>query len=69
MTLAFHSLEDRLIKRFIQGPGRWGDAHVVAHSYAQNMKRLRLTKKPSRLEVLSNPRSRSAILRAAEKEV
>ncbi|MDM7325124.1 MAG: 16S rRNA (cytosine(1402)-N(4))-methyltransferase RsmH [Thermus sp.] len=55
VVIAFHSLEDRLVKRFLRESG------------------LRvLTKKPvtpSPEEVVKNPRSRSAKLRAAEKEV
>jgi 16S rRNA (cytosine1402-N4)-methyltransferase len=69
VTLSFHSLEDRLIKRFMQGPGRYGDEHhITPPVYNQQMKRLRLNKKPSRIEILANPRSRSTILRAAEKQ-
>lgn len=54
--ISFHSLEDRIIKNFFRDNAREGKVKI-------------LTKKPitaSVEEVLSNPRSRSAKLRAAE---
>jgi len=54
-VISFHSLEDRIVKRFFQ-------------SQIKNLKII--TKKPivpSREETLENPRSRSAKLRVAEK--
>jgi len=55
VVISFHSLEDRIVKRFFQ-------------SQIRNLKII--TKKPivpSREETLANPRSRSAKLRVAEK--
>lgn len=55
VVITFHSLEDRLVKRFLK------ESHLKV-----------LTKKPitpSPEEIAGNPRSRSAKLRAAEKEV
>lgn len=55
VVITFHSLEDRLVKRFLK------ESHLKV-----------LTKKPitpSPEEIAANPRSRSAKLRAAEKEV
>lgn len=55
-VIAFHSLEDRIVKRFLRGEARAG--RVVL-----------LTKKPVRPtkeEVEKNPRARSARLRAAQ---
>ena len=54
-VISFHSLEDRIVKRFFQ-------------SQIKNLKII--TKKPivaGRAEKLANPRSRSAKLRVAEK--
>lgn len=61
-VIAFHSLEDRLVKRFFR---------AAAESDAQTMPALRLiTRKPiepADEEVTANPRARSAKLRVAEK--
>lgn len=57
VVISFHSLEDRIVKNFFKGQEK--RSLVV------------LTKKPikpSQTEVLKNPRSRSARLRAAEKK-
>jgi 16S rRNA (cytosine1402-N4)-methyltransferase len=57
VAISFHSLEDRIVKTAFRGKAREGILRV-------------LTKKPvrpSRDEVLANPRSRSAKLRAAER--
>jgi 16S rRNA (cytosine1402-N4)-methyltransferase len=58
--ISFHSLEDRLVKRFLlEHGGRTYDAELKL-----------LTKKPilaNREEIDSNPRARSAKLRAAAK--
>ncbi len=72
-VITFHSLEDRLVKEFFK-------RHTVKHEslqqggekliYDEPAVRL-LTKKPltaSKKELADNPRSRSAKLRAAEKE-
>ncbi len=56
VVISFHSLEDRIVKRFMK----------AGHGEALNI----LTKKvvkPTREEILKNPRARSAKLRAAEK--
>jgi 16S rRNA (cytosine1402-N4)-methyltransferase len=58
--ISFHSLEDREVKRFF--------AERSGNTYDAELKLL--TKKPitaSRIEIVSNPRSRSAKLRAAAK--
>jgi 16S rRNA (cytosine1402-N4)-methyltransferase len=57
VVIAFHSLEDRIVKNFLKKKSREGVVKI-------------LTKKPvrpSREEVTENPRSRSARLRAAVK--
>lgn len=60
VVISFHSLEDRLVKQFL--------ADKAGHRYDSEM--TLLTKKPitaSREEIDSNPRARSAKLRAAAK--
>jgi 16S rRNA (cytosine1402-N4)-methyltransferase len=57
VVIAFHSLEDRIVKNFLKAKYKEGDIKI-------------LTKKPirpSKEEVSKNPRSRSARLRAALK--
>jgi 16S rRNA (cytosine1402-N4)-methyltransferase len=57
VMLSFHSLEDRMVKQAFQGWQREGGACVLTRKVVR----------PSEEEVLANPRSRSAKLRAAEK--
>lgn len=57
VAISYHSLEDRLVKRFLAGEERAGRVHV-------------LTRKPVRpgtAEASRNPRARSAKLRCAER--
>lgn len=57
VVISFHSLEDRIVKNFLKKCG--GDAYVKL-----------ITKKPigpSKEEIIKNPRSRSAKLRACQK--
>ncbi len=58
-VLTFHSLEDRIVKRMFKEKHRVGEIKII------NKKVI----KPSREEVLSNSKSRSAKLRVAEKPV
>lgn len=72
VVIAFHSLEDRIVKRFFQGQARDCVCPPEApQCRCHGQARLRiLTRKPvvaSPAEVAANPRSRSAKLRAAEK--
>ena len=53
-VISFHSLEDRIVKRALRGNPAW---RIVTKKPVR----------PSRAEVLGNPRSRSAKLRVAEK--
>lgn len=71
-VISFHSLEDRIVKRFIQHHER-GDAlppdfPVKHHTLRQKLKRVGRPVHPSEEEVAANPRARSAILRIAEKQ-
>ena len=58
--ISFHSMEDRIVKRFFQSKDRIES--TIKFKYL-NHKFL----KPSQEEIRFNPRSRSAILRVAEK--
>jgi 16S rRNA (cytosine1402-N4)-methyltransferase len=70
VVISFHSLEDRIVKRFMRDaargprlPKRLPVRHAEGHG------RLRLIGKPQRAaadELESNPRARSAVLRVAE---
>ncbi|MCX8145973.1 MAG: 16S rRNA (cytosine(1402)-N(4))-methyltransferase RsmH [Azovibrio sp.] len=73
VVIAFHSLEDRIVKRFMRAAAA-PDAAVPRHLPLRVAQlptpRLRLlgrAVKPSAAEVAANPRARSAIMRVAEK--
>ena len=57
VIVSFHSLEDRLVKSAFQGWQREGRARVLTRKVVR----------ASAEEVRTNPRARSAKLRAAEK--
>ena len=57
VIISFHSLEDRIVKRHFQ---HWDHAGMMRNLTAHVVK-------PGREEIWSNPRSRSARLRAAER--
>ena len=58
--ISFHSIEDRVVKRFIQGKDRISSSVNFKTVGGKHLK-------PSNEEIKENPRSRSAILRIAEK--
>lgn len=64
VVISFHSLEDRIVKRFLQErsrrPREEGDAEPVWRVLTRKVVR------PGSLELSENPRARSARLRAAE---
>jgi len=70
-VIAFHSLEDRPVKRFLQAcarPALPRDLPVRAREMPQAL--LRIVGKPVRpaaAEAAANPRARSAVLRVAER--
>jgi 16S rRNA (cytosine1402-N4)-methyltransferase len=73
VVLSFHSLEDRIVKQFIQKHER-GDEHprglpIPFKDLNQRLKRVGNKTKPSDAEVQDNPRARSAVLRIAERLV
>jgi 16S rRNA (cytosine1402-N4)-methyltransferase len=72
VVIAFHSLEDRMVKRFIRDECRGGPElnsrrPLPSAVPTPRLRRLGRAIKPSDSEVRENPRSRSAVLRVAEK--
>jgi len=70
-VISFHSLEDRIVKRFMRDQARGDDFPPgLPVTQAQMNPRLKMVGKPIRPspgEVDRNPRSRSAVLRVAER--
>jgi 16S rRNA (cytosine1402-N4)-methyltransferase len=71
VVVAFHSLEDRIVKTFLAGRSRQGGGsrHLPEAKYPAPTFRV-LTSRPvmpDAAEIASNPRARSAKLRAAER--
>lgn len=69
-VISFHSLEDRLVKQFIQKESTLAEDHGWGMPQAQiDMRRLKKVSRvrASEAEVKANPRSRSAWLRVAER--
>lgn len=72
VVLSFHSLEDRIVKRFMAGLCQRAelplDLPVRDWELGEaSFKKIRVSKKAGAEEVAANPRSRSAILRVVEK--
>ena len=74
-VIAFHSLEDRIVKRFIAGQAK-PEASVDAAARRLPIRAADLPQpalvaiervRPDEVEVTANPRSRSAVLRVAER--
>ena len=71
-VISFHSLEDRIVKQFVKGEQDRDDLPsnfpVLAKDLPQpRMMAIGKAQKPSAQEVKKNPRSRSAVLRVAER--
>jgi 16S rRNA (cytosine1402-N4)-methyltransferase len=70
-VISFHSLEDRLVKRFIRRQTRGDDVpSYIPVTVAESRQRLRPmggAVRASEAEVAANPRARSAVLRVAER--
>lgn len=71
-VISFHSLEDRIVKRFMRDAER-GDPFPAGLPVTEQQRNSRLARigkaiKPSRREVEENPRARSAVLRVAERK-
>ena len=71
LVISFHSLEDRIVKHFMQDHERGEELPAklpVKHLHHQPIfKRVGRAIKPSEQEMNMNPRSRSAVLRIGEK--
>ena len=72
VVIAFHSLEDRIVKRFMQNAAKADHlpSKLPIRANEVNDATLRIIGKPVRptdAEVSANPRARSAIMRTAEK--
>lgn len=71
LVLSFHSLEDRIVKRFFRNKTR-GDnlpRNIPIQAAAPQLQLPVSLLRPSMTEIKMNPRSRSAILRVAEKNL
>jgi len=71
VVISFHSLEDRIVKRFIRQQSR-GDEFpaavpVKAADYRPRLRRIGKAVSPDEKEISANPRARSAVMRIAEK--
>ena len=72
MVISFHSLEDRIVKRFMRDTARGPQLPARLPLRAADLPepRLRLVGKQvraSQAEVAANPRARSAVMRVAER--
>ncbi|QVL46822.1 MAG: 16S rRNA (cytosine(1402)-N(4))-methyltransferase RsmH [Thiocapsa sp.] len=71
VVISFHSLEDRIVKRFMRtearGPVLPKGLPVTAEESLGRLRILGKPVRPSPAEVASNPRARSAIMRVAER--
>jgi 16S rRNA (cytosine1402-N4)-methyltransferase len=71
VVLSYHSLEDRIVKRFISAEQRGcvcpPQVPICVCGRQPNMRSLGKSRTPSAQEVAANPRSRSARLRGAER--
>ena len=73
VVLSFHSIEDRIVKRFMRGDGAASvyPRHLPIPDSASRrggvMTPLIRARRPSEGEVAANPRARSAVLRVAER--
>jgi len=70
-VISFHSLEDRVVKRFIQRESQLdpalADLPVVPPGMQPRLKLVGRKSRPDQAEIKRNPRARSALLRVAEK--
>ncbi len=70
-VISFHSLEDRIVKRFIRdqyrGPQLPPDFPVIPEGYEPKLKPVGKQIRAEEAEIKTNPRARSAVLRVAER--
>lgn len=72
VVISFHSLEDRIVKRFLRDAARPDrlPARLPLRAAELPQPRLRLVgkaRRPDAAETSANPRARSAVMRVAEK--
>ena len=71
VVISFHSLEDRIVKRFMRDASRGRELPrglpVVDSERGQTLRLLGKAVRASEAEVAANPRARSAIMRVAER--
>ncbi|WP_461481580.1 16S rRNA (cytosine(1402)-N(4))-methyltransferase RsmH [Porticoccus sp.] len=71
VVISFHSLEDRIVKRFIRdqekGKPLPKGLPVMEKDIVRPMRSVGKASKPGAAEVAANPRARSAVMRVAEK--
>ena len=72
VVISFHSLEDRIVKRFMRNQSRGDTLPKGVPVRAKDIPAAPMTEigravKPSSAEIAANPRSRSAVMRVAEK--
>jgi 16S rRNA (cytosine1402-N4)-methyltransferase len=70
-VISFHSLEDRIVKRFMAAKVNVAQPDrrlpIRAVDLPQPEMKLLLKMKPSAAEIAANPRARSAVMRVAER--
>jgi 16S rRNA (cytosine1402-N4)-methyltransferase len=71
VVISFHSLEDRMVKQFIAREAATcvcpPEQVICTCDTTPRLRRLGSSRKPSPQEQSSNPRSRSAVMRVAER--
>ncbi len=72
VVISFHSLEDRIVKRFLRAESRADTlpARLPVRARDLPQPRMRLVgraRRPAAQEVAANPRARSAVMRVAER--
>ncbi|CAL1240199.1 16S rRNA m(4)C1402 methyltransferase [Candidatus Methylocalor cossyra] len=70
VVIAFHSLEDRIVKRFLRDQARGGPAAPrlpVQEARPARLRPIGKPRTPGAVELAANPRARSAVLRVAER--
>lgn len=71
VVISFHSLEDRIVKRYLRDEERGGAPNPARRSMpmptAPRLRRIGKARMPGEDEVAANPRARSAVLRVAER--
>jgi 16S rRNA (cytosine1402-N4)-methyltransferase len=71
VVISFHSLEDRIVKQFMQKHSRGDDfprdLPVTSAQLKPRLRKIGKAVKPDDVEVQANPRARSAVMRVAER--